>query len=105
MSLHSLTLTHSLALSLAHSLIYSLTNASFLYSIVAYTYPFVRDASDYELSESSVAVYNVTCYTDYYGSTNCDTNDIDIVNGSGCNDYGGQAIVSCGKCLAYRPGL
>ena len=105
MSLHSL--THSLALSLAHSLIYSLTNASFLYSIVAYTYPFVRDASDYELSQSSVAIFNVTCYTDYYGSTNCDTNDIDIVNGSGCNDYGGQAIVSCGKCLAYYygPGL
>ena len=69
----------------------------FLYSIVAHTFPFVRDASDYELSESSVAVFNVTCYTDYYGSTYCDTNDIDIVNGSGCNDYGGQAIVSCGE--------
>ena len=90
-------LSHSLSLSLACSLIYSLTNASFLYSIVAYTLPVVRDASDYELSESSVAVFNVTCYTDYYGSTYCDTNDIDIIDGSGCNDYDGQAIVSCGE--------
>lgn len=49
------------------------------------------------MSDSSVAIFNVTCYNDYYGSTYCDTSDVNIVNGSGCSDYGGQAIVSCGE--------
>ena len=65
-----------------------------LFVPIAYTYPYIRDASDYEMSESSVAIFNVSCpYEDY-----CDTYyNVDYINGSGCSNHGGQAIVSCGE--------
>ena len=91
----SVTINMAVVLVCCHIVLpYSLTHT---YSIVAFTYPYVRDASGYEISDSSVAIFNVTCYDDYDGSTYCDTTDVDIIDGSGCDGYGGQAIVSCGE--------